>query len=321
MAFTAEQLAERKKGIGGSDAPCIFGYGYLSTLELYFRKRGQIDDSAEQNEAMFWGTVLEEPIADVWAERKGVKIRRVPVMQWSKEYPWMFCSIDRHIMGDAAGPGVLEVKNFNEWRGKELDERDLDTVPLGVRIQAMHGMAVFDWTWAEIAILVGGNRLYSWRMERDEEAVQTLIEQERLFMESVKAGIPPEPNYRAADVLSGVYAQGGGEAVTVQDGRVLQIGRDAIRYRDLAKEYAKEFEQRKNAIKLYMGNAECCGMPGVGEFTWKKTKDKSVLIFDEATFKAENPSQYKAYLKKIPKPGHRTFRMKTEEDAADVSEE
>lgn len=314
MPFTAEQLAERKKGIGGSEAGCIFGHGYLSALELYFRKRGQIDDSAEQNEAMFWGTVLEEPIADVWAERKGMKIRRVPVMQWSKQYPWMFSSIDRHIMGDPAGPGVLEVKNFNEWRGRELDERDLDSVPLGVRIQAMHGMAVFGWTWAEIAILVGGNRLLSWRMEREEDAVQTLVEAERQFMEQVKAGIPPEPNHRAGDVLAGVFAKGGGEAITVVDQRVLQIGRDALRFKKLADEYEDSFELRKNAVKLYMGDAEICTMPLVGEFTWKKTKDKTETVFNEDKFKAEQPALYKHYCEKRTKPGHRTFRMKSEEE-------
>lgn len=312
MPFTAEQLVERKKGIGGSDAPCIFGHGYVSALELYFRKRGQIDDTAEANEAMFWGTVLEEPIAEEWAKRKNVKIRRVPVMQWSKPYPWMFVSVDRHIIGDPAGPGVLEVKNFNEWRGRDLDERDPDTIPLSVRIQLMHGLAVMGWTWGEIAILVGGNRLYSWRLERDEEAVQTLIEQERVFMDLVKAGVPPEPNHRAADVLSGVYSKGGGEAVTVVDQRVLNIGREALRLRELAKEYEDNLDQHKNAIRLYMGNAELCTMPGVGEFTWKKTKDKTETVFNEDRFKAEEPAMYKSYCEKRTKSGHRTFRMKEE---------
>lgn len=310
--FTPEQLHERRKGIGGSDAPCIFGYGYLSALELYFRKRGQIDDAAEQNEAMFWGTMLEEPIADVWAKRKGVKIRRAPTMQWSKAYPWMFVSIDRHIMGDPAGRGLLEVKNFSEWRGRELDETDLESVPLGVRIQTMHGLAVKGWQWAEVAILVGGNRLYSWRMERDEEAIQTLIEHERIFMDNVQAGNPPEPNSKAADVLAGVYAMGGGESITVSDERVLQIGRELLRFRDLAKEYEQELEQRKCAVRLYMGNAELCTMPGVGEFAWKRTKEKPEVVFNEARLKQEHPEIYQQYVEKRMKGGYRTFRVKAE---------
>lgn len=314
MPFTPEQLEERKKGIGGSEAASIFGHGFLSALELYFRKRGQINDDAEQDEAMYWGILLEEPIADAWAQRKGVKIRRVPVMQWSKDYPWMFVSVDRHIMGDPAGPGLLEVKNFNAWRGKELDEKDLDTVPLGVRIQAMHGLAVKGWAWAEIAILVGGNRLLSWRMERDEDAVQMLIEHERLFMEQVKAGIPPQPNHQAADVLAGVYRDGGGESITVSDQRVLQIGRDTLHFQALTKEYEKELDQRKNAVRLYMGNAELCTMPGVGEFSWKRTKDKTVTEFNEDKFKADQPALYKQYCEKRTKAGHRTFRMKGEQD-------
>lgn len=312
MPFTAEQLAERKKGIGGSEAPCIFGCGYLSALELYFRKRGELDDTQEQNEAMFWGTVLEEPIADVWAERTGVKIRRAPAIQWSKEYPWMFVSIDRHVMGDPRGPGLLEVKNFSEWRGAQLREDDLETVPLSVRIQHMHGLAVKGWTWGAIAILVGGNRLLSWQVERDDDAIATLVEAERRFMAQVQAGIPPQPDHRAADVLAGVYAKAGGESITVTDPRLLQIGKDLLRFRALQKEYDQECEQRKNAVKLYMAQAEECTMPGVGVFTWKKTKDRTERIFQEAQFKAAHPDLYEQFVIKVPKVGHRTFRVKAE---------
>jgi len=315
MPFTTEQILERRKGIGGSEAGSLFGVGYLSALELYFRKRGEIDDTVEQNEAMFWGTVLEEPIADEWATRSKVKIRRVPVMQWSKAYPWMFVSVDRHIMGDPAGPGVLECKNFNEWRGRALDERDLESVPLGVRIQAMHGMAVFGWTWAAIAILVGGNRLLSWRMERDEEAVAMLVDQERAFMERVQAGIPPKPDHTAADVIAGVYAKGGAAPLVVTDDRVKQLGRECLQFRALTKEYETEWETRKNALKLYMGNVESCEMPGVGIFNWKKTKDKSVTVFDEERFKLEEPDLYRQYCEKRTKTGHRTFTVKPEGDS------
>lgn len=315
MAFTEAQLLERRKGVGGSEAASVFGLGYVSALELYFRKRGDIDDSVEQNENMFWGTRLEEPIADVWAERKGVKIRRQPVMEWSKDYPWMFVSVDRHIMGDARGPGVLEVKAFNEWRGADLKEDDIETVPVGVRIQVLHGLAVKGWSWGQIAILVGGNRLLTWEMEREQSAIDTLVEAERTFMENVRKGVPPEPDARSGEILGAVYEKAGGEAITVADERVLQIGRDLIRFRKLEKEYDQEFDIRKSCVKLYMAQAEECTMPGVGVFSWRRTKDKPVKIFNEDRLKLERPEIHAEYTEKRTKPGSRTFRIKEEGEA------
>lgn len=317
MGFTAEQLVERRKGIGGSDAPSVFGCGYLSPLELYFRKRGEIDDSGEANEAMFWGTTLEEPIADEWAKRKGVKIRRVPSMQWSKKYPWMFVSMDRHIMGDKRGPGLLEVKNFNEFRGRELDEKDADTIPLSVRIQHMHGLAVTGWTWGEIAILVGGNRLLSWEVEREPEAIETLIDTERIFMERVQAGAPPDVDAHAAEILAGVYAKGGGEAITTMDTRIHDIGNRALRLRADVKAAEFRLDECKNFLKLYMQNSEMLTMPGVGTFTWKRGKDKSVKVFQESAFAKDHPDLYAKYVQKEVKAAGRTFRMKAEGDTGE----
>lgn len=314
MGFSADQLVARRKGIGGSDAPSIFGCGYLSPLELYFRKRGDIDDTSEQNEAMFWGAVLEEPIADEWAKRHNKKIRRVPSMKWSTAYPHMFVSVDRHIMGDPRGPGVLEVKNFHEFKGRTLDEHDFDTVPLHVRIQAMHALAVMGWEWGAIAILVGGNRLLSWEFERDVDAIAALVEAEAAFMRSVAAGTPPEPDARAADVLAGVYASAGGDKLTVTDPRVQDIGRETLSLRERVKTLDDTLEIHKNALKLYMRDSEILTMPGVGEFTWKKTKDKPVKVFNESAFKEAHPDLHAQFTERTTKPGHRTFRMKGEKD-------
>lgn len=310
MIFTEEQLVARRKGIGGSEAASVFGFGYLSALELYFRKRGDIDDSAEASEAMFWGSTLEEPIANVWAERKGVKIRRQPMMRLSKEYPWMFTSVDRQILGDVRGTGLLEVKNFSEWRAAEMREDDIETVPLFVRIQVLHGLAVTGWSWGQIAILVGGNRLLSWEMEREQGAIDTLVDAEHTFMDNVLKGVPPKPDVRAAEILGAVYEKAGGEAITVADERVLQIGRDFARFTALRKQYEDEEELRKNALKLYLGNAEECTMPGVGVLTWRRSKDKPAKRFNEERLKAERPEVYAEFTEKYTKLGHRTFRMK-----------
>jgi putative phage-type endonuclease len=313
MQFTAEQILERRKGIGGSDAPSIFGFGYLSPLELWFRKAGLVDDTSEQNEAMEWGTVLEDPIAKIWAARQKRTIKKAPVMQWSKDYPHAYVSIDRHIVAlDERGPGVLECKNFNEYYARQigLDEENLESVPLGVRIQLLHGMAVRGWQWGSIAILVGGNRLLSWDMDRDQDAIAALMKAEASFMESVKNDTPPQPDWQAGDVLNLVYNKADGEKIVVTDENIKAVATQLLSLREIVKTNEKELDQRKNCIKMLMGNASICEVSGVGEFSWLRTKDKTEKVFQEAKFKDAHPKLHAEFLEKVTKPGHRVFRCK-----------
>ena len=75
-ALTAEHLAARKRGIGGSDAPAVLGVSpWRTPLDVYLDKTDQ-SDPVETTEAMEWGSRLEDQIAAAAAERLGVRMRR-----------------------------------------------------------------------------------------------------------------------------------------------------------------------------------------------------------------------------------------------------
>ena len=59
----AEWLGERRKGIGGSDAPVIAGVNpYRSLMDLWLDKTGEYSEDID-NEAMYWGRTLEDVVA------------------------------------------------------------------------------------------------------------------------------------------------------------------------------------------------------------------------------------------------------------------
>ncbi len=72
-------LAARRRGITGTDVAAILGLNpWRNALDVYLEKMGQ-GEAVQANEAMWWGTYLEEGIARRYAEltnlRKGDLLR------------------------------------------------------------------------------------------------------------------------------------------------------------------------------------------------------------------------------------------------------
>lgn len=135
--LTTKQLALRKQGLGGSDAPVVLGLSpYKSRLALYLEKRSEVEDDPVDSEAALWGQILEDPVATEFAKRTGYQVRKQPT-RISKEHPWMFVNMDRQIIGHPRGPGLVEIKCFNEWKAGHI--QTLDDVPDAVYVQTQHG--------------------------------------------------------------------------------------------------------------------------------------------------------------------------------------
>ena len=64
--MTPEQIAERKSGIGGSDLACVLGLSpWRSPVDVWLEKTGQNAVAVEETPAMYWGSQLEELVADL----------------------------------------------------------------------------------------------------------------------------------------------------------------------------------------------------------------------------------------------------------------
>ena len=107
--LTEQQLENRRRGIGGSDAPVIVGVtNWKQPLQLYYEKRGEAEFEGPSGEHIDFGNLLEETIANEAARRLGVKVRRANKTRYHRERPWMLCHLDRDIVGQ---PWIMECKN------------------------------------------------------------------------------------------------------------------------------------------------------------------------------------------------------------------
>ena len=60
----SEWLEHRKTGIGGSDAGAIMGVNkYVTPLDLYNDKLGLVEKDLSDNQAVYFGNVLEDVVA------------------------------------------------------------------------------------------------------------------------------------------------------------------------------------------------------------------------------------------------------------------
>ena len=92
----AEQFPEkweeiRNQGIGGSDIACIMGYNkWKSPYTLWTEKTGQSQsEDLSDNEFVYWGTVLEQAVANRFVELTGKKVRKCGTL-----VPADICSIN-----------------------------------------------------------------------------------------------------------------------------------------------------------------------------------------------------------------------------------
>lgn len=183
---TPEWHAERRTGIGSSDAPTIAGVGWGDIHELWLQKLN-LAPEPEQNEPMRWGRLLEDAVAEGYTEMSGNKLRRMNLVQRSREHPWMLASIDRAIVGRRR---LVEIKTVrfkdDEWGAPGTDE-----VPDRIRVQVQHQMIVTGYREADVAVLFSGNDLKVYALGHDEFLAQGLIRLEAAFWQYVENRTPP----------------------------------------------------------------------------------------------------------------------------------
>lgn len=185
-------LAERRKGIGGSDASTLLGFNrYGSALELWLDKTGRpmVDIDTE---AMARGRWLEPVIRERFARDQSMEVRPAGLYQ-SLAHPLLLCTPDG-LTGDGAG---LEIKTTTGWlKGDWSDGQVSDHAEL----QAQHAMAVTgrDYWW--VAVSIDGWLPRIRRVDRDQRIIDTIIAvAERWWADYVLTDTPPPLTGGAAE--------------------------------------------------------------------------------------------------------------------------
>lgn len=166
-------LAERRKGIGGSDASTVAGVNrYSSRYELWLDKTGRLPER-ETTARMEAGTRLEPVMRQWFIDRTGIAIRRQGLVA-SRERPWQRVSLD----GLTEDGGLLESKTTSGWLSDEWGD---DQTADHAEVQAQHGMSVTGRSHAWVVALIDGWDFRVRRVERDDALIATLTSMEHAF--------------------------------------------------------------------------------------------------------------------------------------------
>ena len=284
MSLTEAQLEERRTGVGGSDAATVLGINPFSTAyELYLDKLGQAPEeeiSPFKAAAFYWGSVLEQPVADRYAEDTGYKVQKANNLIRSKEHPFMIANIDRKVVGEDRRIG-FEAKTSARPEG--WGESGSNEIPAYIMCQVQHYLAVTGYDVWDLAVLIGNRDYRSYRITPIPEIIEQLIEAETEFWDRVQAKAPPEPQWQSAATTRLIKSLYPGT-----NGSVIQLPDVATKYHEVmkdAQEQAKLFNQVidgcKNRIAMLMGSA-AVGLVGdsgqEGAYTRKEQTRKGFTV-------------------------------------------
>jgi len=263
-------LAERRRGIGSSDAAAVLDLDpWMSRWALYLDKRGEIPDR-EPNEAMEIGTAIEGFIADLYSTRHGVALTVPDGIYRHDEHEWMLANPDRFACDPADGWGVVEIKNASAYKASDWR----DGAPAHYIVQVQHQLAVLGFGWGMLVALVGGNELVVRDVPRDDELIGFIIDAEAEFWQRIVEGNPPPIDGRETteELLKRLYEEADTGTETVLDeAMAIEVARywDA---HDRMKAAEEEKREAGNRLRAALGTAELGFLPG-GEkplVTWKQ---------------------------------------------------
>lgn len=291
-------LEVRRTGIGSSDASAAIGLNpYQSQLELWMHKTGKSHqlpsiDPQDDTSPMFWGTLLEPIVAAHYTKRTGRKVRRVNAVLQHPEHPWMLANVDREVIGSPEVQ-LLECKTAG-IHGARLWK---DGVPEYVQIQVMHQLAVTGHKAADVAVLIGGQELRIFRIERDEALIGRLMTLERAFWEQVEQGTPPagDGSDSAEKALRCLYPNSAGDEVDMCDDPELNATFEALLAAREQLDAAQRLEARlRQHLQSHMGEADRATFACGGNVTWRRSKDGQA--FNTSAFVQDHPDLAKTYL-------------------------
>jgi putative phage-type endonuclease len=284
MNLTREEwLAERQKGIGGSDIPAILGIDRFRTpLDVFLEKTNR--SQTEDNKYMYAGRKLEPVIADMFHDQTGYNVI-IPDKQFyiHPENQLFRASIDR-IYEYKNTLNILECKSTQMPVSEPFE-------PHYVQLQWYLG--VMNCEKGALAYLERGLDFTYFEFDRKNDFIEYLQEEALNFWNKhILTDTPPEPS-NAADVLKLYH--------THKEGQVYEATEEDYHdYLELnvikanIKKMEEREEQIKEKIKLNMLDAEMALYSGSPIVSWKSS---IVNRFDTTAFKKSHPALHQEFTK------------------------
>lgn len=284
-ADRAEWLATRRRlGLGGSDAAAVIGASEYSTpAQVFYSKRAPMVEDRPDTDAMAIGRMLEEPIAQRYAEKTGREVVNIGAFTLVRDTdrPWMFATLDRVVID----LGILECKSAN-FTGWQIKHDWQEGPPLSYQVQAQHQMAVTNEPVVSIAALVGVAGFFIFDIERDDAFIEQLVEAERRFwVEHVIAGVVPvlDGEDETRRLVNAAWMPAPGKTIAITDATLLAWDVERQRAAEMAEE-AKRLKNRADAYIINaMGDAQIATLPD-GTSYKRNVVSKSEYVVPATTY-------------------------------------
>jgi|GEM_PF-3175124 predicted phage-related endonuclease len=270
--------------IGGSQIANILGVGYGTPLEEYNAiVHPETRRDLSTNPYVVAGIYLEPVISTMAKEVLGLPIRQCNVTKFHPQYPFMRANIDGKIEGVEEG---IEFKNRGYFQGKKYGADGGDEVLDSELAQCLWYLLITGWKRWHLVVLIGGNDLRHFVIERDEDLIRQLEAKAIHFWnEHVLRQIPPDPINNSD--LKALFPMDNGTSV-VASSEIIELI-DALRLAKLEKVSVEI--QIKNQIGAHSTIVDRAGKTLA---TWKV---QAVNRIDTTLLKSELPDVAKKYTK------------------------
>jgi len=257
-------LTDRHTYIGASDAAAILGLSRWRTpLEVWAEKTQTVPRTEEENIPAEIGNELEDYVARKWSQRTGKKVHRVNEAFAHKKFPFIKAHIDRKVEGENS---ILQCKTcsaykYAEWEGEEM--------PLDYIIQEYVELACSGYDRAYIYVLIGNNKFEERVIERDDKAMNDIIEKlGRFWIVFVAPKVMPQTvTYKDGEILQGIYPEAKEDsAISLSDevNAIIESIEGMKRDRDALE---KQIDKEQNGLKLMLKDADT-GTTGLWKLRW-----------------------------------------------------
>lgn len=292
-------LAERRTGLGGSDAAAACGLSkWKSRYRLWLEKCGFVEDAGE-TQPMHWGTMLEPIVRQEYCNRTRRTVITPSQIIRHPRVAFMLANPDGLVVDEQRGYEGKTARSDTGW-----GEPGSDEIPEDYGLQVQHYMAVTGLPVFDVAVLIGGSDFRIYEVEADRELQELLIEREAEFWRMVETQTEPEATSAEDTKLRWPRSTMRTVTATTEDE---ELAVALARVKGLIKNLELSADELTAKLQQHMADAEGLALPdGKLLATWKSAKGST--RFDVDTFKQDYPDLWKAYLR--TGEGSRRFLLK-----------
>ena len=310
-------LAERKKGLGGTDVAAILlsaaepsekvGCFDRSLFRLWSEKTGLFESENSDNAFLMRGRVMEKYVCEFYEIHLGEGCRLWEKgLTWHPTRPRIFGTPDRLVEQGKVTFG-MDAKTRRMRRG--WGRHKTTDVPLDVEVQMRAYMEIFDAPYWDIATLFSLDDFRVYRLERDKKLGKQILDvAEEWWEKYVETETPPpvDGTSLCRQTLGMLHPRVKSEALRPASVSEREIYDKLIRIRDEYRVLTEKKTELENQIRACIGDS--IGISGIG--TWKASKPRK--MFDKAEFAKDHPELYKKYV--TEGPANRTLRIVEPQD-------